>query len=213
MASVKFFKNAPAVTYRDESSRDDVASNSSAVPLLDQADLNISDPPPYTDDCDQPTTTRPRGTLDKVVEQRVSENHRGSTTVRISPTLSIDPVALKEFIIEEAAICPRPYIQLRGTHTLTRREANGQKKRQEVVDFEIRIDVTDTICRKMTHYIGTPEWMKLHIIENSAKAYRGGRTKSRAKGFKADLEASQQVYPSLGEYCHLFCASSAKLKS
>lgn len=216
MASVKFFKNAPAATYRENSTGDNAASTSSAVPLLDQADINIGqDPPPYSDNEDEPTSTLVRGTLDEVIEERVSEDRKGSTITRISPTLSVDPVALKEFILQQAAICPEPSIRIRGTHTVTTRETNGQKKRQEVEDFDIKIDVTDTISRRSlspNSSIPMREWMKLQIVQNGIKAYRGGRTRSKAKGYKADLETSHEI-PSLDEFCHLFCASSAKLKS
>ena len=216
MASVKFFKNAPAATYRENPSRGSDASTSSAVPLLDQADINVvQDPPPYSDNEDQPTSTLVRGTLDEVIEERVSEDRKGSTIARLSPTLSVDPVALKKFIIQQAAICPEPFIRIRGTHTVTTRETNGQKKRQVVEDFDIKIDVTDTISRRSlspNSAIPMKEWMKLQIVQNGTKAYRGGRTRSKAKGYKADLETSQDT-PSLDEFCHLFCASSAELKS
>lgn len=225
-------RHTPGV-YQDDPDRDDAASMSSAISMreniFDDEDLD-QNPPPYTDDtavvsegasgenetADEESWLRqPQGDLDREIEEWVDEDARGTKYTRLSPTLTTDPVALKAYIERMSSIRPQAYIHVRGDHTETQREGNN-KKTVKKVDFSVKFDVTDTISRRAaeagTYRANVPEWSKLQIVGNDRKTYRGGLFKSVDKRFRADVEETQ-VVPSLEEWCHLFCASSSKLKS
>ncbi|KAL8813860.1 MAG: hypothetical protein Q9223_006877 [Gallowayella weberi] len=205
--------------YRD----DDAASTSSAVPLQEQAYPDDA-PPAYTDrpksvggigprriitedDEDQlrlDRTTQERARILEGVKWRSStdENAKGSTTTYISETLSSDPAACRAFIEGEAQVRVRPAVRLTGTHTETRRR-DKKDETTRVTDFDITVPLGRLLAA---------EWARTKIVENSQKAYRGGIFKQVDPRMKAHAEAAATV-PSLQEWCHRFCASSASAKS
>ncbi|KAL8725264.1 MAG: hypothetical protein Q9166_007466 [cf. Caloplaca sp. 2 TL-2023] len=224
------------VNYRD----DDTASTSSAVPLQDQAYADDA-PPAYTDVLDAseshehlegPDSTKrqksvggraPRRIIEDDEEQpgldqpprdetsflkgvkwteSKHENAKGSTTTYISKTLSSDPALCQAFIELEAQEPIRPVVRLIGTHVETRRR-NKKDETKRVTDFDISVPLGRLFAR---------EWARTKIVENSQKAYRGGIRKQVDPRTKAHPEAAATA-PSLQEWCHRFCASSASAKS
>ena len=221
MGRAKMTSKPPPGVYRDEPDRDDAASTSSAVSLRDHVEMEDEDLPPYTDNPDVEIGNP--GEASELVESGADtwthNDHKGSTFTQLSHTRTTDPVALLRYIIREAAHPPRPYIRIVGHHTETRCTANNKNEKTKVIDFDINIDITETIvqaCGVRFEVNLAPVRSSIHgrvrVIENGEKGYRGGRTKSTASRFKADVEATQ-VAPSLEEWCHLFCASNSKLKS
>lgn len=208
--------------YRDEPEHDDGASTSSAISMQSdmayerEGEQDEADLPPYSDDAplldsrsyDQPPLLRDA----KVDQYHTCDYQKGRKTTRISPVLSTDPIALKAYLLEQAKEELQARITITGTHEETHETRNGKEKttkKEKVVDFSFHIDVTDTISRRRS---GQPCWSEMAIVDNGRKTYRGGRIKSRDKRFKVDVENTHST-ASLDEWCHLFCASSSKLKT
>ncbi len=225
--------------YRD----DDAASTSSAVPLQDQAYADDVPPaytdapdsldphghgengipvrksvggrPPrrFIEDDDVQTNAgleydmREREEREKLLEGvqwTFSDNQdaKGSTTTYISKTLSSDPAVCQAFIETKAQVSIQPTVRLVGTHTETRRRDKKDETTQ-ITDFDIAVPLNSLFAH---------EWARTKIVENSQKAYRGGIWKQLDPRVKAHPEAAATT-PSLQEWCHRFCASSASAKS
>ncbi|KAL8913951.1 MAG: hypothetical protein Q9171_001336 [Xanthocarpia ochracea] len=217
---------------------DDAASTSSAVPLQDQYYANEI-PPAYTDDPepvkphdhgdhdtdmqhksvggkaprrliedgnpeDELDPFRQRQELLEGLQSKISENEdaKGSTTTYISETLSSDPAVCQAFIETRIHVPIRPFVRLVGTHTETRRR-DKKDETTRVTDFDVSVSLEALLVR---------DWTKTRIVENSQKAYRGGIRKQLDPRVKAHPEAAA-TKPSLQEWCHRFCASSASAKS
>ncbi|KAI4279988.1 MAG: hypothetical protein L6R38_004814 [Xanthoria sp. 2 TBL-2021] len=234
MGKIKESRQPPG--YRD----DDAASTSSAVPLQDQAYADDV-PPAYTDDPDLVDghghggigitvwksvggrlprrfiedhdiqtdsgldyATQEREKLLQGVQWTFSDNQdaKGSTTTYISKTLSSDPAVCQAFIETKAQVPIQPAVRLVGTHTETRRR-DKKDETTHVTDFDIAVPLDSLLARA---------WARTKIVENSQKAYRGGIWKQLDHRVKAHPEAAATT-PSLQEWCHRFCASSASAKS
>ena len=219
-----FGQQKPAVgVYRDEPDRDDAASQSSAMSLHEDVDFRRAEdealPPPYSDDPDAapdsgaalvagdedslPGNVEPGQFVQK-------QGAKGSAHTWLSTTHTSDPVLLQKFVNDRIYACPMPTITIHGEHTETRDDGKNKKKEKKV-DFDIRLDVTNTISRRRTHS-SEPMWAEVSTVENAYKTYRGTISKSMDKRSRADTESAREK-PSLEEWCHLFCASSSKLKS
>ena len=222
--------------YRD----DDAASTSSAVPLHDQPYADDV-PPAYTDNLDsvdpqnhESNNVSARKSVGGEAPGRLFQNHdaqadpspddglqerekmlqdvqwtfsanqdaKGSTDTYISKTLSSDPVICQAFIERQAQVHIQPAVRLIGTHTETRRR-DKKDETTRVTDFDITVPLDSLF---------TPAWARMKIVENHEKAYRGGIRKQLDLRVKAHPEAAATA-PSLQEWCHRFCASSASAKS
>ncbi|KAL8786788.1 MAG: hypothetical protein Q9213_002609 [Squamulea squamosa] len=145
-----------------------------------------------------------RERLLKGVQWTLSTNQdaKGSTTTYISETLSSDPAACQAFIETSAQESIQPVVRLIGTHSETRRR-DKKDETTHVTDFDISVPLGGLLVR---------EWARTKIVENSQKAYRGGIRKQLDPRVNAHSEAAATA-PSLQEWCHRFCASSASAKS
>ena len=192
-------KSLPGV-YRDDPDRDDAASTSSAVALRDHAPFveedqedGYDEPPAYSDESDVLHTeldgnirsgqSAPR-TLDAKIEEWTIEDKKGSTYTRLSSSLTTDPVALKEYILYQASVIPTAYIQIHGQHTESSPASQKEKKKQVVVDFCFKINVTDTIALSYgsNHQGEVPEKATLQTLDNGLKAYRGTPGEAQSEG-------------------------------
>ncbi|KAL8765301.1 MAG: hypothetical protein Q9209_007576 [Squamulea sp. 1 TL-2023] len=145
-----------------------------------------------------------RERLLKDVQWTLSTNQdaKGSTTTYISETLSSDPAACQAFIEMRAQIIIQPVVRLIGTHMETRRQ-DKKDETTHITDFDISVPLSGLLAH---------EWARTKIVENSQKAYRGGIWKRLDPRVNAHSEAAATA-PSLQEWCHRFCASSASAKS
>ncbi|KAI4228755.1 MAG: hypothetical protein LQ349_006503 [Xanthoria aureola] len=131
-----------------------------------------------------------------------NQDAKGSTTTYISKTLSSDPAVCQAFIETKAQVHIQPTVRLVGTHTETRRRDKKDETTQ-ITDFDLAVPLNSLFAH---------EWARTKIVENSQKAYRGGIWKQFDPRVKAHPEAAATT-PSLQEWCHRFCASSASAKS
>lgn len=206
-------KTPPLIVYSDEENHGGASSFSSTIPLRNQVPVEDDEPPPYIDSV-AVTHTRPEGSdIQQRFHRSALETHdisykkthrdaKGSTTTVLSRVISSDPDLLQKFVGMEARLMPNPTVRMIGTHTETR----YRDKREEsitVTDFDITVSLANLLVSP---------WRRTRVVENGVKAYRGGRTRAIAKGFKVDVEETRSA-PSLKEWCHRFCASSASLKT
>lgn len=200
------------------------ASPSSAIPLQHQTSLEDNGLLPHTDAVAGSPDARaaafshtihnsshqcqPGGIIPSIVISSI----RGSTRVSLSSLVASDPKLLQSFVESEAQRMPNPLVRLIGTHTERRPSDRGTDKTtadeginsDTVRDFDIQISMADLLV---------PAWRWTRLAENFDKVYRGGRLKSVATGYNTADSFERQSTPSLQEWCHLFCASSARLKS
>ena len=217
----------PPGIYRDEPDRDDAASQSSAMSLHSNIDFDESDetPPPYSD---EPTIITTPSSSSNLLEDSLAVNpeimnpedrlikhcdKKGSTSTWLSGTLTTDPRLLQQFVNHKKKVCPEAYITIRGEHY----ESKGQgkdKKKETKVDFDIKLDVTSTISpgEILDPNGRTAAESRIVTAGNHTKTYRGTVLQTLPKKSRADMEGAHEK-PTLEEWCHLFCASSSKLKS
>ena len=218
MGRAKDHQIPPTGVYRDEPDRDDAASTSSAVPLRERVALNegflqFNDdlPPAYTGGfTESPNDSGPRrDSLDHLSDEvllvypkHYHKDAKGSESTVLSSRLTSDPEALRDYMLYQSRVEPVPVVRMLGTHTETRRD-NKKEEKVKVTDFDIKISLSGLLL---------PSSRKTTVVENAHKTYRGGRTRSVAPGFKEDVEASH-IPPTLEEWYHRFCASSARVKT
>ena len=209
--------DSPPLVYQDDAY---AASASSAISLQDH-NYGFEDegPPAYSDlpetgqgnndavDLPQfhpchPNDPELSSVYDHVSRSRVVKGYKGSTTTLLSQTLTSDPKELQRLLRSETSYRPDPLVRMVGTHTETRYREKKEEKVQ-VTDFDITLSMQDLL---------SPVWRRSRVAENAQKTYRGGVIKGTDPRIKAHPEATHLV-PSLEEWCHRFCASSAGVKS
>lgn len=190
------------------------AAPSSPIPLLNQTSLEDYGLPPYTEAVAGSPVAR--GDVSShaihdpqlcqsgsITPSTVVNSTRGSSRVSLSSTVASDPKLLQSFVKSEARRMPNPIVRLIGTHTEKRPRDRGNNE-TTVRDFDIRISMADLLA---------PAWRRTKLAGNRDKVYRGGRLKSAARGYNTTDTLTRDSTPSLQEWCHLFCASGARLKS
>lgn len=130
--------------------------------------------------------------------------------------LEADAELLEKQVRTLAAIAPRPYVHLRGTHyeNVEKRQsgANSGSKttREEVVDFDIEVDLTTLLFEDIR---AGRSWRELRTVGNFEKVRRGTIFTTRAPGFGGSGSVPEAGQPGVTEWCHRFIASNAGLKA
>lgn len=201
------YANGSAPT--DNSSSASSAFPSGQVPTADDVPPPYSDTPPSIQPPRRPHVEPilPREALlnqEKygVLSAKTRRDGNGSKTTVISRALCSDPKLLGEFISAQARVMPNPLVRMVGTHTETQ-ERRKSEENTTVTDFDISISIADLLAHT---------WRRTKVVENGMKAYRGGRRKTVATGYKSDLESTHTA-PRLEEWYHRFCASAASVKT
>ncbi|KAL7945400.1 hypothetical protein V8C42DRAFT_323031 [Trichoderma barbatum] len=137
---------------------------------------------------------------------------RSDTVYYLDPRLDSDPKYLNDALVHLSQLPPRPFAQIRGTHTETRRKSDDKTEQVTVVDFDIEIELTHLL------YVNIQDptngaWRKLHSVGNLEKVRRGTVFATRAPGFGGSGGIIENGEPSVEEWCHRFCASRAGLKN
>ena len=206
----------PTEAYRDDPD---------AVSLHTQSEFDYDDapeisgmPPAYTDDATavprrpprhMPPTASPGNTdTTQLVLGKPVNVVKGVQTLVGDSRYDTDPVYLEEGIREFANIAPTPMILIMGSHTETVKRGD-KKEKNHITDFKILLNLEQYLRNNFD--MDDTTWMDLRTVENGQKAYRGGFMKSRAPGFKQDLEVGIPK-PELREWCHRYCASPSKLR-
>ncbi|POR38235.1 Uncharacterized protein TPAR_01565, partial [Tolypocladium paradoxum] len=107
----------------------------------------------------------------------------GSTAYYVDPRLDSDPAFLMDHVSRLAALPPRPFVRLRGTHQERRRGGGDDRDRhgrEAVVDFDVRVELTHLLYTDVrTH----SAWRRVTTAGNFEKVRRGTVFAQRAPGF------------------------------
>jgi hypothetical protein len=198
-------KTAPPPSYRDDPSLEDAVSLHTT-----QGDDDILDvfeggaPPAYADS--EPSTSAADLPVNNFYVDSV-KNIKGVDIV-FDPRFDTDPVYAEHILKNWAKIRPAQMIHLRGTHTQTVKNGNKEEK-NTITDFDIKMRLTEYIINA-TGFTNIP----IQTVENNEKTYRGTAFKKRAQGAKGSTSDSmlEGGKPTLLEWCHLYCASHARMK-
>ncbi|KAF7719386.1 Uncharacterized protein PECH_004880 [Penicillium ucsense] len=188
--------------------RADAASSHSLHSLPDEDDL----PPPYTDEPELDSSPIPAQARE-IAPSRSNVPFRplaivdsayaipGSTGVRshdarvvsLAPQLSHNAEELFELIRRQLKLPVRPMLHIRGSHTDSSKDGKD-KKTNQVVDFEFRLDLAETM---LTGWEGQPmdiNFLELNVIrdDDDALVFRGGRMRSRTYKPRKTVRTPQQ---------------------
>lgn len=129
------------------------------------------------------------------------------TSIRMDTRL-MDPTALHEYITNYLQyVPPNPIVRLQGWHWEQRTKQNNKKEKERVFDFDVVLSLQHFLSKP-----GNASFWSASTIENSDKAHRGGFRKTRAKGYKQDIEVGEEPRPDLTTWTKEFCASRSWLK-
>ncbi|KAI0007316.1 hypothetical protein F4779DRAFT_592362 [Xylariaceae sp. FL0662B] len=120
-----------------------------------------------------------------------------------------DPANLEAHIRKLAAIPPRPYVKIIGTHTETTKDSKGKTEKRTITDFDVLVELTPYLYSDAQYH---RSWTQLRTIDNGEKARRGTVLKRRAPGSRQHIEVGGDPKPTLQEWCHRYGASHAGLK-
>ncbi|ORY17754.1 hypothetical protein BCR34DRAFT_474270 [Clohesyomyces aquaticus] len=132
----------------------------------------------------------------------------GNTQTIMDARYDNDPQYLEDGIRQFAHERPIPYAYIMGTHRETVRRGD-KKETKTVTDFRVVISMQS--CLWTNFNAADTRSLNLQTVENGEKAFRGTFMKKRAPGYKRDLEVGNPK-PELKEWCHLYCASPARLR-
>lgn len=137
----------------------------------------------------------------------------------LNATLDADPQALEQQIRLWAAIPPRPFVRVRGSHRERRSTNDGKRESREIVDFDVRVELTPYFCPDGGAAArASNSKAEIRTAENGERTRRGTVLRKRAPGAgggRADvgrIELGRVEKPSLAQWCHMYCASHAGLK-
>ncbi|EGX97255.1 hypothetical protein CCM_01915 [Cordyceps militaris CM01] len=182
---------------------------------FDDGPLHADDdlPPLYSDhDID---SVAPAGTLippgvPSLIVAPFRASDKSGKTYFLDRRLDTDPVFLQQQLEILAENPPRPLCNVRGTHTATRRR-DDKEEQHTVVDFDVEIELTGLLY---TDARTGSSWRQLTTVGNFEKVRRGTILAKRAPGFGGSGgQTAESGTPTVEEWCHRYCASSAGLKS
>jgi len=199
-------------------------------------------PPSYTDDVDAsasdaPIVLEPGPLLDTEYTIPNSGNcfdPKQSKVVTLVPEFSQCEHALYDLIKGQAALPPRPYLVIKGSHTEATPDGKESKK-ETVVDFDFQLDLVRTLLKGWDddHELPLP-WHEVVVVSDhdGTRTFRGGRCRSRTwkpkkqtRRRNVDREAfidgeQETLVPAthsqqsdLLAWCERFCKDPAAVKS
>ncbi|OAA67785.1 hypothetical protein LEL_10408 [Akanthomyces lecanii RCEF 1005] len=182
---------------------------------VDQPHPAADDLPPLYSDHDADAIVAPadplipHGTPGLDVAPFRSSDKSGKTYF-LDSWLDTNPVFLQRQLTILAESPPRPLCHVRGTHTETRRR-DDKEEQVTFVDFDVEVELTGLLY---TNPLTGDSWRQLTTVGNFEKVRRGTVLARRAPGFGGSGgQAAESGTPTVEEWCHRYCASSAGLKS
>ncbi|KAK3361946.1 hypothetical protein B0T24DRAFT_98728 [Lasiosphaeria ovina] len=183
----------------------------------DAPELQVDDfPPLYEDVAESSTSSAPLLANPSGPPSMVNALNMGNEWKRddqgneyyIDERLNTDPKFLEKHVEWWAQTPPRPYVRILGTHKQNVDNA-GKKEKKTVTDFDVQVELTPYLYSDATNRVS---WRELRTIENSEVARRGTVLRKRAPGSSQNIEVGLAEKPTLAEWTHRYCASSAGLK-
>lgn len=128
------------------------------------------------------------------------------TTVRMDARLD-DPDKLEMYIKNYVAVVPpRSRIRLVGSHQETRYNSSSKKNEEHrVTDFDISFSLDSYFTRERGFWSAS-------AAENGDNVHRGSFRKTRAEGYRGDIEIADSEISSLQDWCRDFCNNKSALK-
>ncbi|KAK3678974.1 hypothetical protein LTR78_001427 [Recurvomyces mirabilis] len=147
--------------------------------------------------------------------RQFSKNNKpgSDTTIRMDERLT-KPEDLHDYVVNYLALVPpTPKIRINGYHTETSYR-NNKKETNRVADFDIGFNLSKYLPAPVVvdaHRTGGEGWSP-RVAVNSDKVYRGSWRKTRAPGYKQDIEVGNESHPDLMRWCDEYCESKSALK-
>lgn len=236
-------KSSNLPPYRDDPPQSSAASAHSLQPY-DYAAETLDGLPAYRDEPSSPTEQVDflQKPTYEIPGGREYSTRAGCTIITLDPSLSKDAQSLHALVLKQSHLPPKPVVNVTGTHSESSTDRNGKKTSNTVTDFNFRIEPGETLLRPSRVQVAIQEgsitpgmtpiaseeeqlrkFRKLIVVEDGDKAFRGGRMKAKAPGWKAlppsatDIEGgdaeTNPAAPHLGEWCRRFCEDPAGTKT
>ncbi|KAK4609376.1 hypothetical protein CLAFUW4_14739 [Fulvia fulva] len=103
-------------------------------------------------------------------------------------------------------IPPRPMIRIQGWHW-QKTKKRDKTETERIYDFNIVLNMQSLLPSSRDK-----GWVTAHTADNSDKVYRGSFRKTRAPGYRQDIEVGEEGTPDLREWCKRFAECKAALK-
>jgi hypothetical protein len=201
---------APPQSYRDDPSLEDAVSLHTTQGDDDILDVLEGGAPPAYTDSEGSVSAAANPDLDLPVNSYHVDSIKNVKGVDIvfDPRFDTDPVYAEHLLKNWSKIRPAQMIYIKGTHTQTVKNGNKEEK-NTITDFDIKLRLTEYIVDMRSLMPGP-----ITMVENNEKTYRGTVFKTRAQGAKGNTSDAmlEGGKPTLLEWCHLYCASHARMK-
>ncbi|KAF4120668.1 hypothetical protein GMORB2_2671 [Geosmithia morbida] len=143
-----------------------------------------------------------------------SRDETTGTEYYVDRRLDTDAIFLASHVRHLAMLPPRPFVHLRGTHTETKRKSDSKTEQQQVIDFDVRVELTDLLYADLS--ARTPQRRQVLAAGTMEKVRRGTVFPTRAQGFGGKGYRAEDRSPEsdlLDDWCRHFCSSKAGLKT
>ena len=137
-----------------------------------------------------------------------ARNKKTETTYYVDQRLATDPAFLQDQLTKLSHVPPRPFVQVRGTHSQVVKKGD-RNMRTQVVDFDVQVELTHLLY---TDIHAQQSWRALRTAGNFEKVRRGTVFAVRAPGFGGSGGAIEEGQPAVDLWCHRFCASNYGLR-
>ncbi|ROW07743.1 hypothetical protein VMCG_03459 [Cytospora schulzeri] len=145
-------------------------------------------------------------------------NREASLVRYLDHRLDNDPDFFASRIRQLAALPPRPFVRVHGSHRERHRASNGKDENRSITDFDVWVELTpQQWVDGAAAAAARLAWNEVHTVENGDRALRGTVFRHRAPGRAGrgtgNIELGMVAEkPSLTQWCHMYCASHAGLK-
>jgi hypothetical protein len=128
------------------------------------------------------------------------------TTIRMDARLA-DPNELEKYMRSYVAVVPpNQCVRISGMHDEMQYNHSSKKnEKKTVTDFDISFSLSPYLTRDCSLW-------STFTADNSDSVYRGSFRKTRAKGYRQDIEITESENPTLQDWCREFCGDKSALK-
>lgn len=106
-----------------------------------------------------------------------------------------------------AVVPPDQRVRILGSHTEKQYNQSSKKNEQKkVIDFDISLSLSSYLTRERGLWCAYP-------AHNSDSVYRGSFRKTKAKGYRQDVEIGEGEITSLQDWCREYCNNKSALKA
>lgn len=131
---------------------------------------------------------------------------KNNTTIRMDSRLN-DADELEDYVKKYLAVVPpNQLIRVIGTHQETHYNTSNKKnEKQDITDFDITFSLQSYLSREKGLWAA---W----TADNSDHVHRGSWRKTRAPGYRQDVEVGETEQQSLQDWCRDYCNNKSTLR-